>query len=156
MFWSCKNHHQDSAACQAFARLPMGWFPKKTVLQQTISAITPTTWERINRQLLLSAQRVGIEQGRMVRVDSTVTDAPIHAPSDSTLLWDGVRTLVRLLEQAQELAGAVKLCWHNHRRVAKKRMRAIQYTRGADKKAGLYADLIEMTRNTLGYIEGVE
>ncbi len=37
----------DSQACQAFARLPMGWFPKKTVLQRTISAIRPATWERI-------------------------------------------------------------------------------------------------------------
>ncbi len=146
----------DSAACQAFARLPMGWFPKKTVLQRTISAIRPATWERINRQLLLSAQGAGVEKGRMVRVDSTVTDSPIHAPSDSTLLWDSVRTVVRLLQQAQELAGARKLNWHNHQRVAKKRMRAIEYTRGADKKAKLYADLIEVTRKSLGYIEAAD
>ena len=146
----------DSTACQAFARLPMGWFPKKTMLQSTISAITPGTWERINRQLLLSAQTQGVEKGRMVRVDSTVCDSPIHAPSDSSLLWDGVRTLVGLLEQAQELALAVKLPWHNHRRVAKKRARAIEYTRGVDKKARLYADLLEITRKTLGYVDGVD
>lgn len=146
----------DSAACQAFARLPMGWFPKKTVLQGTIGAIRPATWERINRQLLLSAQRGGVEKGRMVRVDSTVTDAPIHAPSDNTLLWDSVRTVVRLLQQAQELAGAAKWNWHDHRRVAKKRMGAIEYTRGAKKKARLYADLIEVTRKSLGYIEAAD
>ena len=144
----------DSNACQAFARLPMGaGFPKKTMLQSTISAITSGTWERINQQLLLHAQAQGVEKGRMVRVDSTVCDSPIHAPSDSTLLWDGVRTLVRLLGQAQTLAPAVKLPWHDHRRVAKKRMRAIAYTRGMDKKAKLYADLIEITRKTLGYVE---
>ena len=146
----------DSAACQAFARLPMGWFPKKTVLQRTVSAIRPETWERINRQLLLSARSEGVEKGRVVRVDSTVTDAPIHAPSDSTLLWDGVRTVVRLLQQAQALAGAVKWHWHDHRRVAKKRMRAIDYTRGAKSKAKLYADLIKVTRRTLGYLEAVD
>ena len=32
-------------------------------------------------------------------------------------------------------------------------MRAIVYTRGADKKARLYQDLIKATRNTLGYID---
>ena len=37
----------------------------------------------------------------MLRIDSTVTDTPIHAPSDT--LWDSVRVL-RLLQQAQELA----------------------------------------------------
>ncbi len=30
----------DSASFRAFARLPMGWTPKKAVLQKTISAIT--------------------------------------------------------------------------------------------------------------------
>ena len=38
-----------------------------------------------------------------MRIDSTVTDSPIHDPSDSTLLWDSVRTLVRLLEQGEGL-----------------------------------------------------
>jgi transposase, IS5 family len=28
-----------------------------------------------------------IERGRVVRVDSTVTDTPVHEPTDSTLLW---------------------------------------------------------------------
>ena len=43
--------------------------------------------------------------------------------------------------------------YRNHRRVAKKRMRAIGYTRGQDKKARLYRDLIEVTRKSLGYVE---
>ncbi len=33
-------HLEDSASFRAFARLPMGWTPKKAVLQKTISAIT--------------------------------------------------------------------------------------------------------------------
>ncbi len=36
----------DSASCQAFACLPMGWFPKKTTLQQTISVISDVTRKR--------------------------------------------------------------------------------------------------------------
>lgn len=146
---------EDSCACQAFARLPMGIFPKKTVLQETISAIKPATWEKINHHLLRHAKESKVESGSMVRVDSTVTETPIHTPSDSTLLWDSVRTLARLFERAQAMAVTVNFPWHNHCRVAKKRMRAIQYTRGADKKARLYADLLEVVRKTLGYIDGV-
>ena len=89
----------------------------------------------------------------MLRIDSTVTESMIHEPSDSSLLWDSVRVLVRLLNEAEELPGAPVLNWRNHQRLAKKRMRAIVYTRGGDKKARLYQDLIKATRNTLGYID---
>jgi IS5 family transposase len=144
----------DSASCQTFARLSRQWFPKKSVLQSCISAISDVTWEQINQRLLHSAQQARVEKGEMLRIDSTVTHAPIHEPSDSTLLWDGVRVLVRLLQWAEELAGGKTVIqYRNHRRVAKKRMRAIQYTRGQDKKARLYRDLIEVTRKSLSYVE---
>ena len=144
----------DSASCQTFARLSLQWFPKKSVLQGCISAISAGTWERINQRLLHGAQQAKVEKGEMLRIDSTVICAPIHEPSDSTLLWDSVRVLVRLLQRAEQLAsGVTKIEYRNHRRVAKKRMRAIGYTRGQDKKARLYRDLIEVTRKSLGYVE---
>ena len=144
----------DSTSCQAFARLTTGWAPKKATLQSCISAISDVTWEQINQRLLLSANRAKLERGEMLRIDSTVTDSPIHAPSDSTLLWDSVRVLVRLLQGAETIAeGVVTIVYRNHQRVAKKRTRAIRYTRGKDKKAALYRDLITVTQNTLGYVE---
>jgi IS5 family transposase len=144
----------DSATCQTFVRLSMRWFPRKSVLQRCISAITDVTWERINQRLLHSAQSAKVENGRMLRIDSTVTATPIHEPSDSRLLWDSVRVLVRLLQQAEMLArGTTVIDYSNHKRVAKKRMRAIVYTRGQDKKACLYRDLIEVTKKSLGYTE---
>lgn len=143
----------DSSACRTFARLSGGWTPKKPTLQSSISAISAVTWEQINLRLLQSAQQEKLENGKMLRIDSTVTESMIHEPSDSSLLWDGVRVLVRLLNEAEELPGAPVLNWRNHQRLAKKRMRAIVYTRGADKKARLYQDLIKATRNTLGYID---
>jgi IS5 family transposase len=146
----------DSRACQTFARLDGGWAPQKTALQTSISAISSTTWEKINQRLLRSAHQDKVENGKMLRIDSTVTETDIHTPTDSSLLWDGVRTLIRLLEQAQGLPGAAALQWRNHRRLAKKRMRAIIYTRGKDKKAQLYGDLIQVTEKTLVYIEQVE
>jgi len=144
----------DSTSCQAFARLTTGWAPKKATLQSCVSAICDVTWEQINQRLLRSAAKAKKEQGQMLRIDSTVTDSPIHAPSDSTLLWDSVRVLVRLLRQAEELAeGVIAIGYRNHQRVAKKRTRAIRYTRGQDKRAALYRDLITVTRKTLAYVE---
>ena len=43
--------------------------------------------------------------------------------------------------------------FRNHRRRAKQRARAIRYTRGQEKQAALYRDLIKVTTQTLGYLE---
>lgn len=145
-------HLLDSASFQSFARLPMGFIPKKSTLQSNIGAITDATWEAINRHLLGDAKQARVETGKMMRIDSTVTDTPIHEPSDSTLLWDGMRVMVKLLQWAEELSGAPELTWCNHSRVAKKRARAIRYTRGKEKKLPLYKDLVRITEDTLDYV----
>ena len=144
---------EDSNSFRAFARLPIGLRPKKSALQKAISAIGAASWERINRLILGDAKAQKIECGRLVRVDSTVTETSIHAPTDSSLLWDVVRTQVRLMKQAQDLAGPVRLDWRNHRRVAKKRAYQIQYARGKEKRAGWYGDLIKVARKGLGYLD---
>ena len=144
----------DSVSCRTFARLPMAWSPKKPTLQSCISAITDVTWEQINQRLLRSAAKAKKEQGKMLRIDSTVTESPIHAPSDSSLLCDSVRILVRLLKRAAELAeGITAIEYRNHQRLARRRARAIVYTRGQEKKAVLYRDLITATHNSLTYAE---
>jgi len=145
-------HLLDSASFQAFARLPMDFIPKKSALQLNISAITGATWEAINRRLLRHAQKTRAETGKMMRVDSTAIDAPIHEPSDNTLLWDAMRIMVRLLYRAQELSGAPELIWRNHSRVAKKRARTIRYIRGKEKRVALYKDLVRVSEDTLGYV----
>jgi len=142
-------HLLDSASFQSFARLPMGFIPKRSALQSNIGAITDATWEGINRHLLRDAQKSRVETGKMMRIDSTVTDTPIHEPSDSTLLWDSMRVMVKLLQWAEGLPGVPELTWCNHSRVAKKRARAIRYTRGKEKKLPLYKDLVRVTEDTL-------
>jgi len=102
-------HLQDSLSFQSVARLSMCMAPKKSVLQRVISAIRAPTWERINERLKGSAREERFEPGKRIRIDSTVTDTPIYEPSDSSLLWDSVRVMSGLLDQACELTGATKL-----------------------------------------------
>jgi transposase, IS5 family len=73
-------HLEDSASFRAFARLPLSWSPQKSVLQKTISAIRPETWEQINRALLSVARQAKLEDGAVVRLDSTLTSALMHEP----------------------------------------------------------------------------
>jgi transposase, IS5 family len=119
------------------------------VLQKTISAIRPETWEQINRALLSVARQAKLEDGAVVRLDSTVTAALMHEPSDSSLLWDAVRIMVRLLKRADTLIGGTGLEWRDHCRAAKKRARKIQFTRGRPNRVQLYRELIAITRTTL-------
>jgi IS5 family transposase len=142
-------HLEDSASFRAFARLPLSWSPKKSVLHKTISAISAASWEAVNQAVVGHARQAKLDDGAMVRIDSTVTQALMHAPTDSSLLWDAVRVMVRLLEQAVALVGAPAIAWRNHRRLAKKRALAIQHGRGKDQKTKLYRDLIEATRATV-------
>jgi IS5 family transposase len=144
-------HLEDSASFRAFARLPLSWTPKKSVLHRTISAIRAETWEAINRILLASARQEKVETGTVVRLDSTVAAALMHEPSDSSLLWDGVRVMVRLLRAAAALVGSLE--WRNHRRAAKKRAQAIQYARGRENRVQHYRELLKLTRATLAYAD---
>ena len=146
-------HLEDSASFRAFARLPLSWSPRKSVLHKTISAISAASWEVINRAAVRSARQGKLESGTMIRIDSTVTQALMHAPTDSSLLWDAVRVMVRLLKQASALSGAPAIIWRNHRRLAKKRALAIQYSRGKAQKAKLYRELIAATRATVSTLE---
>jgi IS5 family transposase len=91
-----------------------------------------------------------------VRIDSTVCEALMHAPSDSSLLWDGVRVLTRLLKESVTLPGGATVLWRNHQRLAKKRAMAIIYSRGKDKKARLYRDLVAAAQATIASVRRVE
>ena len=117
----------------------MAWSPKKSVLHQTIGALRAETWEAVNQALLASAKQDRLESGATVRLDSGA--ALMHEPSDSTLLWDAVRVLTRLLRRDQTLPRAPAVGWRDRRRLAKKRARAIEYSRGSDKKRRLYGEL---------------
>jgi IS5 family transposase len=146
-------HLEDSASFRAFARLPLSWTPKKSVLHKTISAIRAETWEAINRAVLGSARQEKVEPGDVIRLDSTVTDALIHEPSDSSLLWDAVRVMARMMKAAGTLAGGADIAWRDRRRAAKRRAYAIQFTRGRPRRVQQYRELIEITRSMLAYVD---
>ena len=148
-------HLEDSASFRAFGRLPLAWSPKKSVLHHPIAAIRAETWEAINQALLASAKKDRLESGATVRLDSTVTAALIHEPSDSALLWDAVRVMTRLLGRAEALPNAPAIRWRDRRRLAKKRARAIEYSRGPDKKRQLYRELIAATQASRAELQAV-
>ena len=149
-------HIFDSRSLRRFCRIGFadkGF--KKSALNANIKSLSEETWEIIFRDLLGKAEQEGIEKGRKVRIDCTVVETNIHKPFDSTQLWDCVRVLTRLLQNARDNFGA-KIIFSDHRRRAKRRMIGTQYAKGDKQRQPLYKDLLKMTRKVIGYAKRAE
>ena len=145
-------HLADSASYRTFCRLgALGSTPSRSALAENLKKVRPETLERIQRIVLRHAAESGVERGRKVRIDATVVEANIHAPTDSNLLWDGVRVLTRLLKRAGKRFGFG--LWADHRRRAKRRMLAIENTGSKRKRGDAYRDLLKVSHKVVGYAQ---
>src|ERR1700739_2422681 len=80
--------------------------PKHDAFQRAFNRVTPQTLRLVNELLIRAAVAMGLEDGRKLRVDTTVVQTAIHHPTDNTLLWDVVRVVTRLVPR---LAAALEL-----------------------------------------------
>lgn len=144
-------HLQDSRAFRAFARIPLGTDVKPKRLQANLKRICPETWEAINRVLTQYAREQGVEDGLKIRTDCTGVESNIHAPTDSSLLWDCVRVVTRTLHRLEEHFPGVDWSFQDHTRRAKKRFKQIEFSRKRKDKKALYRDLLRVAELTYGY-----
>lgn len=143
-------HLIDSASYRTFCRFgALEPVPSRSALADNLKKVRAETLEQVNRLLVKRAERDGVERGHKVRIDSTVVETNIHAPHDSSLMWDGVRVLTRLLVQARETADF--RAWRDHTRQAKRQMLAIQRAPTREKRTELYGDQLRVSRKVLGY-----
>ena len=141
----------DSATMQRFARVDPHEVPKKSALHAGVKAIDAEVWRSIDGVLVQDAKLRGVESGTQVRIDSTVTDTNILKPSDSRLLYDGVRVLTRLLRQARGHLAGLSFC--DHCRAAKRREQEIRSGRGARRHRQLPAGGPALQRRVMAETE---
>lgn len=136
---------------QAFCRWePNASVPDRRTLQRNLRRVRPETLRAIHEGLVGYAVDEKIERGRKIRTDCTVEETNIHAPSDSSLLFDGVRVLTRLMRDASKL---VDFSFHDHTVRAKRRAKGIMHGRTMTKRIPLYRDLLKVAHKTVGYVE---
>jgi len=82
-----------------------------------------------------------------------VVETNVHAPTDSSLLFDGIRVLTRLLRGADKRLGSG--FYTDHTRRAKRRRLASQHTGSKPKRAAAYRDLLKVARKSVEYAERV-
>jgi IS5 family transposase len=139
-------HLADSATYRTFCRIGFGERPpSRSTLQENIKRLSAKTLEHLNRALLRWARDVGVETGQKVRCDTVSVESDIHDPTDSRLLWDVNRVLIRGMKRARRFGYR----FVNHERKAKRRAFGIQNAKRFDRRVPLYRDLLEVTEITL-------
>jgi len=67
-------------------------------------ALGPEEVNKIHERVVEIAREKQVVKGRKMRLDTTVVETNIHYPTDSNLLGDGVRVLIRAMKRIGEIA----------------------------------------------------
>ena len=142
----------DGFTLRSFTEFDSQPVPKHDAFNRAFNRLTPETLRDINQLVVQAAVQLGLEDGKTLRVDTTVVESNIHYPTDASLLWDSVRTITRLIENLQEkLPGRVQ-GFTNRTRSARRRMQAIQRMTAAQRsqqQEPKYRELIRITEQVV-------
>jgi IS5 family transposase len=100
--------------------------PKHDAFNRAFNKLRPQTLQALNDLVLKAAVDLRLEDGKRLRVDTTVTETDIHHPTDNTLLWDVVRVLTRLIGRLAKFVPSGIDGFTNRTRSARRRMQEIQ------------------------------
>lgn len=130
----------DSPTYRSFTRLSTQQHPSRSGLQSVLRKIRPETLQTIHHLLCEHWQQQGLIDTDKIRIDSTVVEANIAAPSDSRLLNDSIRVLSRQLSIFHRKTG-VKCRFTDQREKSKRLAFAIFYAKNPEKQE-LYPKLL--------------
>jgi IS5 family transposase len=143
----------DGYTLRRFTRFYSKLVPKHDAFNRAFNRLTPVTLEVINELVIQSAVALGLENGKKLRVDTTVVETDIHYPTDSTLLWDTVRVVTRLIGDLDELLPQGVQGFTNRSRSARRRMQEIMRMAPKERHRRLvskYRKLIHTTEQVIG------
>lgn len=103
----------DSITLRQFCKLYLEAAPDDTTLIRWANLIEPDTLQELNEWAVELARTLKVTRGQRLRTDGTVVETNIHYPTDSSLLYDGVRVLGRFARRTKQLVG--KKAWRGAR-----------------------------------------
>ena len=126
--------------------------PMHDAFNRAFIKLRPATLQAINDLIVEAAVELGVEDGKKLRVDTTVSETDIHYPTDSTLLWDVVRVITRLIGRLGKMVPNGIEGFPNRTRCARRRMQEIQRMTARqrhDRQKGKYRALIGVTEQVV-------
>ncbi len=124
-----------------FTHVGGGKMPDAKTMGRWGLAVGPQVLRQIHDRMVRIAQDNGVVAGRRMRVDTTVVESNIHYPTDSTLLGDGVRVLIRTMRKVTDIVGAVGSKLRDRSRSVK--LRLFEIARIARAKGPLNRDRLQ-------------
>jgi transposase, IS5 family len=119
----------DSLVLRQFCRVYAEPVPDDTTLLRWANLIQPATLHHLLDHVVLLARSLRVTHGRQLRIEGTVVSTNIHHPTDSTLLYDGVRVLSRMVVKAKQAMQATtalaRSACRDRTRSAKRQMKHI-------------------------------
>ena len=155
----------DSLVLRQFCRLGLERVPDDTTLLRWANLLQPATLDRLLDHVVDLARELKVTRGRKLRVDSTVVRTPVHYPTDSSLLADGIRMLGRLIRRsrpvvAERLAG-IREAFRTRTRSARRQLQRIHRLArrkgeaAAEGRREAYARLCRVARQVVRQAERV-
>ena len=138
----------DGYTLRRFTRFYSQSVPKHDAFNRAFNRLTPATLEAINDIVVQAAVALRLENGKKLRVDTTVVETDIHHPTDSTLLWDTVRVVTRLVGQLDNLLPQGVPGFTNRTRSARRRMQEIHRMTTAQRSRHLVPKYRALIRTT--------
>ena len=143
----------DGYTLRRFTRFYSRLVPKHDAFNRAFNRLNPITLELINDAVVKAAVALGLESGKKLRVDTTVVETDIHHPTDSTLLWDTVRVVTRLVGKLGDLLPHGVPGFTNRSRSARRRMQEIQRMTPRERHDRLVPKYRELIRTTEQVVE---
>jgi transposase, IS5 family len=116
-----------------FARVGGGKMPDAKTMGRWGLAVGPEAIKQVHERMVTITQDQGVVEGRRMRVDTTVVETNVHYPTDSSLLGDGVRVLIRTMKKITKITGQTGTRLRDRSRSVK--LRALDIARAARSKA---------------------
>jgi IS5 family transposase len=142
----------DSKVCGAFIKLdgrkPFSFELFYKYISQIKGESLKGFMVGINRIMMQEAK---VEDGKSLRIDSTVVETDIHYPTNNELMWDCIKTSHRLIKKLEE-SGCLKKV-RNYQKQAKKNRFQINNTKKGEKKKELFEKQLKLLRTSINQAE---
>jgi IS5 family transposase len=105
---------------KSFVKIGFGDPPDFRLLHIIEKHLPSSVWEEINTCFFEYSRDNQLISSEQVRIDTTVTETNIHYPSDSHLLWDCFRVIVRHIRRYKDKGKLVGINFRFHNKKVKK------------------------------------
>jgi IS5 family transposase len=144
-------HQYDSKVAAVFLQLTRPF--SDSTWQKYIAVISAASLAQVLVRVNQIALEEGLEDLQKVRMDTTVVETDIHYPTNSSLLWDGIRTSTRILRQFD--AKWVRRHTRDYRRQAKKQAFQIAVTRDKRRRKELFRKQLQVAGRCIAQIRAM-